>query len=156
MGSVLTNPALTINAKVLLSMPSHYGFGTILAASECFFGGTCIILDPYDPEEALRLIDRHKIEFWTAVPTMLLRIKALPDDTFPKYDLSSLKALTATAAAVPQSLKNGIVDRIGTDVLWGIYGRSEAGPLTIYATGIPTHKTRHQRHTVHRGRHFDR
>jgi hypothetical protein len=37
-----------------------------------------VLLDPYKPEEALRLIDAHHIQVWTAVPTMLLRIQNLP------------------------------------------------------------------------------
>jgi long-chain acyl-CoA synthetase len=88
-----------------------------------------VLLDPYDPEEALRLIDRHKVQMWVAVPTMLLRIQALPDDVVERYDLSSVEAITVGAAPVPQSLKQWIVDHFGP-VLWEGYGTSESGMVS--------------------------
>jgi len=88
-----------------------------------------VLLDPYDPEEALRLIDRHKVQLWVGVPTMLLRIQALPDDVVERYDLSSIQALTVGAAPVPQSLKQWIVEHFGP-VLWEGYGTSESGMVS--------------------------
>jgi long-chain acyl-CoA synthetase len=85
-----------------------------------------VLLDPYDPEEALRLIDRHKVQLWIGVPTMLLRVQALPDDVVDRYDVSSIEALTVGAAPVPQSLKQWVVDHFGA-VLWEGYGTSESG-----------------------------
>ena len=128
--SVTAAPQMTPNASVLLALPVHHGAGPAIAGGTCATGGTCVLLDPYDPEEALKLIDAHKIEFWTAVPTMLLRIQSLPDDVINKYDVSSIKALSTGAAAVPQSLKEWIVGRWGNNVLWERYGCSEAGMLT--------------------------
>jgi long-chain acyl-CoA synthetase len=88
-----------------------------------------VLLDPYDPEEALQLIDRHKVQLWVGVPTMLLRIQALPDDVVERYDLSSIQALTVGAAPVPQSLKQWIVEHFGP-VLWEGYGTSESGMVS--------------------------
>ena len=129
-GSVPPHPH---DAVVLLSMPVHHGAGPAIAGAACAKGGTAILLDPYDPEEALRLIERHRVQTWTAVPTMLLRIQALPAEVIDQYDLSSLTALTTGAAAVPQTLKEWIVERWGPDILWEAYGCSEAGMLTYTA-----------------------
>jgi long-chain acyl-CoA synthetase len=63
------------------------------------------------------------------VPTMLLRIQALPDDVVERYDLSSIQALTVGAAPVPQSLKQWIVEHFGP-VLWEGYGTSESGMVS--------------------------
>lgn len=131
--SVAAAPQMTPNASVLLALPVHHGAGPAIAGGACAAGGTCVLLDPYDPEEALKLIEKHKIEFWTSVPTMLLRIQSLPDDVINKYDVSSIKALSTGAAAVPQSLKEWIVQRFGDNVLWEQYGCSEAGLLTYIA-----------------------
>jgi long-chain acyl-CoA synthetase len=94
-------------------------------------GGTVVVLDPYDPEEALRLIERYRVQSWTGVPTMLLRIQALPADVVDRYDLSSLVALNTGAAPVPQSLKAWIVGRLGEGMLWEGYGASEAGMVSF-------------------------
>ena len=131
--SVTAAPKMTPNASVLLALPVHHGAGPAIAGGACAVGGTCVLLDPYDPEEALKLIEAHEVEFWTAVPTMLLRIQSLPDDEINKYDISSIKALSTGAAAVPQSLKEWIVERFGNNVLWERYGCSEAGMLTYIA-----------------------
>lgn len=131
--SVTAAPQMTPNASVMLALPVHHGAGPAIAGSACATGGTCVLLDPYDPEAALKLIEAHKIEFWTAVPTMLLRIQSLPDEVINKYDTSSIKALSTGAAAVPQSLKEWIVERFGNNVLWERYGCSEAGMLTYTA-----------------------
>lgn len=117
-------------AVVLISLPVHHGAGPAAATAACGKGGTAVLLDPYDAEEALRLIEKHGVNVWTAVPTMLLRIQALPADVVDRYDLSSITALNTGAAPVPQSLKEWIVERLGADVLWESYGASEAGMIT--------------------------
>jgi long-chain acyl-CoA synthetase len=61
---------------------------------------------------------------------MLLRIQSLPEHVLDRYDLSSLTALSAGAAAVPQSLKEWLVGRFGEGILWEAYGASEAGMVS--------------------------
>ena len=75
--SVAAAPPMVPKAATLLSLPVHHGAGPAIASGTCAVGGTCVLLDPYDPEEALKLIEAHKISVWTAVPTMLLRINMM-------------------------------------------------------------------------------
>jgi long-chain acyl-CoA synthetase len=131
--SVGSVPPLPPGAVCLMTLPVHHGAGPIAATGVCARGGTSVLLDPYDPEEALRLIDRHRVQVWTSVPTMLLRIQALPDVVLERYDLSSITALSTGAAPVPQSLKEWMVDRLGDGVLWEAYGASEAGMISYTA-----------------------
>lgn len=131
--SVSSVPPYPDTPITLLTMPIHHGAGPQIAAATCARGGTIVALDPYRPEEALQLIDRHRVQSWTAVPTMLLRIQRLPDEVLKRYDISSLKALSLGAAPVPQSLKEWVVARLGDDVLWESYGASEAGMISYTA-----------------------
>jgi long-chain acyl-CoA synthetase len=131
LASVSAVPPTPDGAVVLLTLPVHHGAGAGLAAMTCAAGGTVVLLDPYDPEEALRLIERHRVQSWTGVPTMLLRIQALPDEVVDRYDLSSLTAVNTGAAPVPQSLKEWIVARLGEGMLWEGYGASEAGMVSF-------------------------
>ncbi|WP_040490981.1 class I adenylate-forming enzyme family protein [Ilumatobacter nonamiensis] len=131
--SVGSVPPYPDEAVTLLTLPIHHGAGPMIATATCANGGTAVLLDPYDAEEALRLIDRHGVQSWTAVPTMLLRIMALPEDVLDRYDLSSLTALTTGAAAVPQTLKEWVIEHLGPDVLWESYGASEAGMISYTA-----------------------
>jgi long-chain acyl-CoA synthetase len=131
--SVASVPPQPKDCVTLLTLPVHHGAGAQAATGARATGGTTILLDRYDPEEALRLIDRHRVQLWTAVPTMLLRIQSLPGAVLDRYDLSSLTALNTGAAPVPQSLKKWIVDRLGEGILWEFYGATEAGMLTYSA-----------------------
>jgi long-chain acyl-CoA synthetase len=115
---------------VLMALPVHHGAGPAAATAACARGGTAVLLDPYDAEEALRLIERHRVQVWTSVPTMLLRIQSLPSEVVDRYDLSSISALNTGAAPVPQSLKEWIVERLGQNILWESYGASEAGMIS--------------------------
>jgi long-chain acyl-CoA synthetase len=128
--SVSRVPPHPNDSVCLLTLPTHHGAGPRSATAACAKGGVAVLLDPYDPEEALRLIERHRVQVWTAVPTMLLRIQSLPESVLSSYDLSSLIALNIGAAPVPQSLKEWIVDHFGDQVLWETYGASEAGMIS--------------------------
>ena len=126
-------PQYPDGAVTLLTMPVHHGAGPAIAAATCARGGTVIVLDPYDAESALRLINEHRVQVWTAVPTMLLRVRALPRSVRDRYDLSSLQAISTGAAPVPQSLKEWLVEQCGANLLWEVYGASEAGMISFAA-----------------------
>jgi long-chain acyl-CoA synthetase len=129
-GAVPPHPA---DVCVLMALPVHHGAGPAAATAACARGGTAVLLDPFNPEEALRLIERHRVQVWTSVPTMLLRIQSLPAEVVDRYDQSSITALNTGAAPVPQSLKEWIIERLGPNVLWEAYGASEAGMITWIA-----------------------
>ncbi|MEZ0366906.1 class I adenylate-forming enzyme family protein [Mycobacterium sp. pUA109] len=131
--SVGSVPEYPQDAVTLLTMPVHHGAGPAIATATCARGGTLILLDPYDAESALQLIDQHRVQAWTAVPTMLLRIQALPAATLDRYDLSCLQAINTGAAPVPQSLKQWLTTRFGANVLWEVYGASESGMISYTA-----------------------
>lgn len=131
--SVDSIPPYPDSPTTLLTLPVHHGAGPAAAQGTCAKGGTVVTLDPYDPEEALRLISMHGVQSWTAVPTMLLRIQKLPDHVLGRYDLASLTTLSTGAAPVPQSLKEWIVERLGEHLLWEAYGASEVGMISYAA-----------------------
>lgn len=137
LASVGNVPEYPDDVVTLLTMPVHHGAGPGIAAATCARGGTIVLLDPYDAESALRLIDEHRVQAWTAVPTMLLRIRALPSATLDQYDLSSLRVINTGAAPVPQSLKEWLTNRFGAAVLWEVYGASESGMISYTA---PAHQ----------------
>jgi acyl-CoA synthetase (AMP-forming)/AMP-acid ligase II len=56
----------------------------------------------YDPAEVLELIERHRINRWTAVPTMVSRLLDHPD--LARRDVSSLKSISIGGAPVHAEL----------------------------------------------------
>jgi long-chain acyl-CoA synthetase len=131
MASVGGVPRLPPDPVVLLTMPVHHGAGVGIATNTCRGGGTAVLLDPFHPEQALRLVDRHRVQSWTGVPTMWLRVQSLPEEALARYDLTSLVSLNTGAAPVPFSLKQWIIERVGPDLLSETYGCSEAGMIAF-------------------------
>ncbi len=124
---------------VFVTLPMHHGAGPGSVWGAQAFGCKMIFLRRFDPEEALQLIERHKITRWTGVPTMYKRIAGLPPDVIKKYDVSSIKALGVGAAPVPYALKEWIIDHFG-NVLGESYGSTEAGMMTHLESGLQKKK----------------
>jgi long-chain acyl-CoA synthetase len=68
-------------------------------------GGTVVVMEKFDPEEALRLIERYRITTAQWVPTHFVKMLKLPVEVRTRYDLSSLTAVFHAAAPCPVSVK---------------------------------------------------
>jgi acyl-CoA synthetase (AMP-forming)/AMP-acid ligase II len=89
-------------ARTLLSVPLFHVTGEVPVMLNSFVIGRCMVIMPkWDATEALRLIEKEKITYFVGVPTMSLEIMNHPDRG--KYDLSSLKDITAGGAPRPVS-----------------------------------------------------
>jgi acyl-CoA synthetase (AMP-forming)/AMP-acid ligase II len=72
-------------------------------------GGTAIIMEHFDPEEYLRLVQEHKVTHSQLVPTMFVRMLKLDDELRTKYDTSSLKCAIHAAAPCPIEVKKKMI-----------------------------------------------
>jgi long-chain acyl-CoA synthetase len=88
--------------RTLLSVPLFHVTGEVPVMLNSFVIGRCmVIMAKWDASEALRLIEKEKITYFVGVPTMSLELMNHPDRH--KYDLSSLKDITAGGAPRPVS-----------------------------------------------------
>src|SRR5258706_12739439 len=117
----------------------HHGAGPGAVWGSTARGNTMVFLRRFDPEEALRLIDKHRVSVWTGVPTMYKRLAGLPAEVLAKYDVSSIRSLGVGAAPVPFSLKEWIIGHFG-EVLAEGYGTTETGMLTALSAGMQKRK----------------
>jgi fatty-acyl-CoA synthase/long-chain acyl-CoA synthetase len=90
-----------------------------------------IVQRHFDPEDWLRLVDKHKVSTSFSAPTPVRRIVDLPEDIRQKYDTSSMQRLIANAAPWPFELKKKYVERINDYSLFEVYGSTELGVNTI-------------------------
>ncbi len=88
------------------------------------FGGTGIVVDKFDPEELLGLIEKHGVKQLTCVPTHFVRLLKLPEQVRQKYDLSSLEIVLHTAAPCPLDVKHKMIEWLGP-ILFEYYGGTE-------------------------------
>ena len=73
-------------------------------------GGTSVIMERFDPEEALALIEKHQLTHGQFVPTMFVRMLKLPEADRLRYDVSSLKVAIHAAAPCPVPVKQAMMD----------------------------------------------
>jgi fatty-acyl-CoA synthase len=92
-------------------------------------GGTVVMMRKFDAEQALALIDRHRVTHSQWVPTMFVRLLKLPDDVRAAYDVSSLRFAIHAAAPCPVEVKRQMIDWWGP-VLYEYYAATEAIGLT--------------------------
>ena len=93
-------------------------------------GHTLVLMDKWDAEETLRLIDEYKVSVSHMVPTMFERLLALPDAVKEKYDVSSLQCVIHGAAPINANTKKQIIDWWGP-VLYEYYGATEGGGTLV-------------------------
>ncbi|NYI78280.1 AMP-binding protein [Nocardioides panzhihuensis] len=98
--------------------PLGWSLGAIRA------GGTTVIMDRFDPEIVLRLIERDKVTHAQFVPTMFVRMLKLPDDVRSTYALDSLRLVIHAAAPCPVEVKRAMIEWLGP-ILVEFYAGSE-------------------------------
>lgn len=87
-------------------------------------GGTTVIMEKFDPVEALRLIEVHRADFSQWVPTMFVRMLKLPKEERTRFDVSSMQVAVHAAAPCPMEVKHQMMDWWGP-VLWEYYAGTE-------------------------------
>jgi fatty-acyl-CoA synthase len=93
-------------------------------------GGTSVIMEHFDAEEFLKLVEKHKITQSQLVPTMFVRMLKLPDEVRLKYDVSSLNGAIHAAAPCPVDVKARMIDWWGP-ILIEYYAGSEGNGVTV-------------------------
>ena len=96
-------------------------------------GGTVVIMEHFDPEQYLQLVERYRITHTQLVPTMFSRMLKLPPDVRLRYDLSSLTIAIHAAAPCPVPVKEQMIDWWGP-IIHEYYGATEGLGFTACNT----------------------
>ena len=105
-------------APLYHAAPLRYNL-TVLA-----LGGTSIIMEEFDPEQALAYIQQYQATHSQWVPTMFVKMLKLPEEARLKYDVSSIKVAIHAAAPCPIPVKEQMIDWWGP-VVHEYYAGSE-------------------------------
>ena len=111
-------------APLYHAAPLHYNTLNIIQ------GGTSVIMERFDPEQALALIERHRATHSQWVPVMFIRMLKLPGDVRSKYDVSSMQRAIHAAAPCPIDIKRQMIDWWGP-VICEYYSSSEGVGFTL-------------------------
>ena len=93
-------------------------------ASPLAFGVGIVLMERWDAEEALRLIEKHGITHTHMVPTMFHRLLSLPDEVRARYDVTSIRYVLHGAAPCPVPVKQRLIEWLGP-IVWEYYAATE-------------------------------
>ena len=87
-------------------------------------GGTTIIMEHFDPEQCLQLIEKYKITHSQFVPTMFVRMLKMPKEIRARADVSSIQVAIHAAAPCPIEIKKQMIAWWG-NVIYEYYAGTE-------------------------------
>ena len=96
-------------------------------------GGTVVIMEHFDPERYLALVEKYRVTHTQLVPTMFSRMLKLPEAVRQRYDLSSLQIAVHAAAPCPVLVKQPMIDWWGP-IIHEYYGATEGLGFTACNT----------------------
>ena len=121
----------------LVVCPLYHSAAPAFVAITMSLGATTVLMNHFDPEACLALIERERITSTLMVPTMLVRITALPAAVRRRYDTSSLRWIMSGAAPLATETARQVEAQFGP-VLWNFYGATETGLVTLAGPGEHT------------------
>lgn len=104
---------LSKDSIYLCPAPLYHAAGLLFCAGVQAAGNTAIVMEKFDAEGFLSVIERHSVTHAQVVPTMLSRIMKLPEEVRTKYDVSSLEQLLTSSAPCPIELKREVIEWLG-------------------------------------------
>lgn len=96
-------------------------------------GGTAVVMEHFDAEHYLQLVQQHRITHTQLVPTMFSRMLKLPEAQRQAYDVSSLRVAIHAAAPCPVQVKEAMIAWWGP-VIWEYYAGTEGNGVTVVST----------------------
>ncbi len=92
-------------------------------------GGTVIVMERFDPEEYLQLVQKYRVTHSQLVPTMFSRMLKLPEAVRKSYDVSSIETVIHAAAPCPPPVKQAMIEWWGPK-LYEYYAATEGNGMT--------------------------
>ena len=114
------------DAVHLVTSPMYHMSPLSFGYFSSHFEHPVVLMEKWDAEEALRLIERYRVSDTAMVPTQLHRLMQLPENVRARYDVSSLRQVIHAAAPCPVELKRKLFDWLGP-VIYEFYGATEGG-----------------------------
>jgi len=141
-GAMLTHHNLTSNVqsvskalplepgkdRILVVLPMFHAFAATAGMLYPLLHGCCLVpLPRFDPLEVAKMIDKHHIAMFFAVPSMYNVLLRLPDECIPMF--KPLKFCISGGAAMPQEILKAFETRYQQKIYEGD-GPTECSPVT--------------------------
>jgi long-chain acyl-CoA synthetase len=113
----------------LVPAPLYHAAALAWAMTVLRSGGALVIMEKFDPLDALRLIELHHVTHAQFVPTMFVRMLRLSAEERERHNLGSLQKVIHAAAPCPALIKDRIIEWFGP-IVYEYYAGSEGNGLT--------------------------
>jgi long-chain acyl-CoA synthetase len=105
--------AVTSDSVYLSPAPLYHAAPLRFSMAAQALGASVVVMEHFDAEEFLQLIERHQVTHTQVVPTMFVRLLKLPPEARSRYDVSSLRYVIHAAAPCPVPVKEQMIGWLG-------------------------------------------
>src|SRR4029078_12091947 len=130
MGMMTTIWGMDQDAIYLSPAPLYHSAPLFYCMSTMRLGGTAVVMEQFDPEDALRCIEQYRVTHSQWVPTMFVRFLKLPEAARQRHDLSSHRVAIHAAAPCPVPVKEQMIAWWGP-ILHEFYAGTEGNGVTV-------------------------
>lgn len=103
-------------------------------------GGSCVLMQKFEPELALQAIEEFGVTHGQWVPTMFIRMLRLPEAVRHRYDLSTLQVAVHAAAPCPVWVKQAMIEWWGPKLYEYYSGTELVGRTSLDSHEWLTHR----------------
>src|SRR5579862_3932600 len=131
---------LTADTVYLSPAPLYHAAPLHFCMTVLRFGGTVVVMERFDPEHALALIERYRVTHSQWVPTMFIRLLKLPEVERQRHDLGSHRIAIHAAAPCPVPVTEAMIAWWGP-IVFEYYSATEGiGATAITSAEWLAHK----------------
>ena len=110
--------------------PLYHSAPAASVSASLRLGAATVVMEHFDPEQWLSLVERYGVTHCQMVPVMFSRLLRLPADVRSRYDTSALECIVHAAAPCPVHVKRAMIDWLGP-IITEYYAATEANGFTF-------------------------
>ncbi len=141
------NQRFTEKDRICLPVPLFHCFGCVMGVlGAVTHGAALVILEKFDPVQAMASIEAERCTALYGVPTMFIAL--LDHKLFSKFDFSSLRTGIMAGSPCPVKVMQAVMERLHMTEVTICYGLTEASPVMTQT--LPDDDLRRRTETVGR------
>jgi acyl-CoA synthetase (AMP-forming)/AMP-acid ligase II len=112
----------------ILASPIYFSHGRNFSLTAIYFGGTLVLHERFEAGKFLQTVEKEKVTYIGAVPTMCERLLEAPD--LGRYDLRSLRCISITGGKLQPRTMEGLRKHLTPNV-YRTYAATDCGQMAI-------------------------